>query len=237
MAVIFDFTQLLEDPIFLGSFGLAVVGWIVALAGQCASDLSLRALGADGPFSWFIIFFNMSVIVGTLAIVSSSKISQYRPALMAFFATCLVLDSQAISVFIHLDSSYQAAGAGYIFLSIVFIVWIMVLGSDNQQRSKAAAYSSSGVIIGNNVTPTMIPLSQATPSNVSQNQVVVSPNAEYAYKARALYDYTASPEDPNELNFNKDDVLDIVDNKGKWWQARRADGVIGIVPSNYLQII
>ena len=44
----------------------------------------------------------------------------------------------------------------------------------------------------------------------------------------------ASPEDPNELNFNKDDVLDIVDNKGKWWQARRADGVIGIVPSNYV---
>ena len=107
---------------------------------------------------------------------------------MAFFATCLVFDSQAVSLFIHGDSSYQAAGAGYIFLSIIFIVWIIVLGSDNQQRSKAAAYSSSGVIIGSNVTPTMIPLSQTTPSIVSQNQVVVSPNAEYAYKARALYD-------------------------------------------------
>jgi len=237
MAVIFDFTHLLEDPIFLGSFGLAIVGWIVALAGQCASNLSLRAFGVNGPFAWFIIFFNLAVIVGTLAVVSSNKTSQQRPALMAFFAACFVLDSQAVTWFIHLDSSYQAAGAGYIFLSIVFIVWIIVLGSDNQQRTKAAAYSSTGVIIGNNVTPTMIPLSQATQSSVSQNQVVVSPNAEYAYKARALYDYAASPEDPNELNFNKDDVLDIADNKGKWWQARRADGVIGIVPSNYLQII
>lgn len=237
MAVIFDFTQLLEDPIFLGSFGLAVVGWIVAFAGQCASDLSFRIIGPSGPLSWFIIFLNLFVILGTAAVVSSHRINQYRPALMAFFATCLVFDSQAVSLFIHLDSSYQAAGAGYIFLSIIFIVWITVLGSDNQQRSKAATYSSSGVIIGSNVTPTMIPLSQTTPSIVSQNQVVVSPNAEYAYKARALYDYTASPEDPNELNFNKDDVLDIVDNKGKWWQARRADGVIGIVPSNYLQII
>jgi len=59
----------------------------------------------------------------------------------------------------------------------------------------------------------------------------------YAYRARALYAYTASPDDPNEISFGKGEILDIVDNAGKWWQAKKADGATGIAPSNYLQII
>ncbi|KAF7965042.1 hypothetical protein HWV62_843 [Athelia sp. TMB] len=59
----------------------------------------------------------------------------------------------------------------------------------------------------------------------------------YSYTAKALYAYTASPDDPNEISFTKGEVLDIVDKQGKWWQAKKADGTIGIAPSNYLQII
>ncbi|KAJ7271489.1 hypothetical protein C8J57DRAFT_1064751 [Mycena rebaudengoi] len=49
--------------------------------------------------------------------------------------------------------------------------------------------------------------------------------------------HTASPEDPTEMSFKKGDILDIEDRQGKWWEAKRADGTVGIVPSNYLQII
>ena len=45
-----------------------------------------------------------------------------------------------------------------------------------------------------------------------------------------------SPEDPNELSFEKDEVLDILDKRGNWWQARKSDGTTGIVPSNYVSI-
>ncbi|THV06611.1 hypothetical protein K435DRAFT_711473 [Dendrothele bispora CBS 962.96] len=59
----------------------------------------------------------------------------------------------------------------------------------------------------------------------------------YSYKAKALYAYTASPDDPSEISFTKGEILDIVDKQGKWWQAKKSDGAIGIAPSNYLQII
>ena len=38
---------------------------------------------------------------------------------------------------------------------------------------------------------------------------------------------TASTDDPNEISFNKNEVLEILDKNGKWWQARKQDGTVG----------
>ncbi len=42
---------------------------------------------------------------------------------------------------------------------------------------------------------------------------------------------TASADDPNEISFAKGEILEILDKNGKWWQARKQDGMVG---STYL---
>ncbi|KAI8338025.1 hypothetical protein BC941DRAFT_424386 [Chlamydoabsidia padenii] len=55
----------------------------------------------------------------------------------------------------------------------------------------------------------------------------------YTERVEALHDYHANPEDPSELSFERGDILEIQDRRGNWWQARKADGSTGIIPSNY----
>ncbi|KAH9172529.1 hypothetical protein EDB89DRAFT_1851080, partial [Lactarius sanguifluus] len=57
------------------------------------------------------------------------------------------------------------------------------------------------------------------------------------YKATALYAYTASPDSPSDISFSKDEILDIIEMDGDWWQVRKEDGTLGIAPSNHLQLI
>ncbi|KAH7338938.1 hypothetical protein B0J17DRAFT_659205 [Rhizoctonia solani] len=101
-------------------------------------------------------------------------------------------------------------------------------GEDSQHR----AASPSTPLMSNAVPP-----GAAAAGGPGNDPERGGPTGNYAYKARALYAYTASPDDPAEISFAKGETLDIMDNNGKWWQARKEDGTTGIVPSNYLQLI
>lgn len=50
------------------------------------------------------------------------------------------------------------------------------------------------------------------------------------FKMKASFSYSASPDDPNEISFVKGEILTILDNSGKWFNAQKMDGSEGIVP-------
>ncbi|EIW86941.1 hypothetical protein CONPUDRAFT_161570 [Coniophora puteana RWD-64-598 SS2] len=99
------------------------------------------------------------------------------------------------------------------------------LGAENNmgQASPLMGAGAAGLGAGGGMSP-------PAPETAQQPEFV-------SHKAKALYAYTASPDDPNEISFTKGEIMDIVDKQGKWWQAKKADGTVGIAPSNYLQII
>jgi len=256
-AAMVDVGLIIGNPFFLATLGLAVIGWIITFAGAAA------ALTRGLP--WFLIFYELFLIIGIAVAITTDSIRYYRLVIVAFLAASVpglygLIDGHINSIF----SSYQAFAAGSIFLSIVTFIWIFAFGSEegslisntinsftvNKSTTTTARDSihPNGGFTNHAPVGPVGPVGLIGPGNIQmmpspapdlQNSttVVVSPNADYAYSAKALYEYQANPDDPNELSFSKGEVLDIVDNKGKWWQARKTDGTIGIAPSNYLQII
>lgn len=109
----------------------------------------------------------------------------------------------------------------------------MGMGRPSQENARSiGAGTGGGRSIGEDAqraaSPSTPLMSNAVPPGGGGAAVGNDPEAgHYAYKARALYGYTASPDDPAEISFAKGEVLDIVDNNGKWWQARKEDGTTG----------
>ncbi|CAG8671868.1 20486_t:CDS:2 [Cetraspora pellucida] len=219
----FDLGLIVGNPFYLATLGLAAVGWIVEFAGAAASQIK--------GVLWFYIIYELFLITGIV--------------IVTFLGISIIFHIPIIDNFIGLSfSAFQAFAAGALFVTIVSFVWVIAFGAEDGSLvgDTISSWSINKPANPRNVHPDVgfPPGVQLNPGQIQmttmQDQVVVSPNADYAYKAKALYDYQASLEDQTELSFIKGEILDIVDNKGKWWQAKKADGTVGIAPSNYVSV-
>ncbi|XP_057301593.1 cytoplasmic protein NCK2-like [Hydractinia symbiolongicarpus] len=77
-----------------------------------------------------------------------------------------------------------------------------------------------------------------SPEYVSPSDIMPGVDTPIICKVRTLYKFASQSHE--ELSFEKDSVLEII-NKPKddpdWWQARKSNGEIGLVPRNYVEEI
>lgn len=80
------------------------------------------------------------------------------------------------------------------------------------------------------------------PSNYVQseeeNSKSTKPKKPVIHKVKTLYNF--DPENPEELKFKKDEILEVIDkpeDDPDWWKARKKDGSTGLVPRNYIVIV
>lgn len=59
----------------------------------------------------------------------------------------------------------------------------------------------------------------------------------FMYTAKAIYSYDADENDQYEISFDQGEILRVTDIEGRWWKAKRSNGEIGIIPSNYVELI
>ncbi|KAI8890764.1 hypothetical protein K501DRAFT_236440 [Backusella circina FSU 941] len=249
-----------SDNLFLlATVVLSFVAWVIAFGGACA----MRRYLSGGAwwivvYELFLllghgyVFITNSYAHYRLVILSFLVASI---SMLTFQIDSAVASSGVLK-------AAGALAAGYIILIIIQFLWIIVLGSDpqselgkfgpahpsnlvgvigtqqhQQQPHQQPQYEMTAdkTIVNDPIPTTNHSHEQAPvpPTEIPQTDAVGSASPEYREKVQALHAYQANPEDPNELSFDKGETLEIVDRNGNWWQARKADGTVGIIPSNY----
>ncbi|KAJ3119246.1 Transmembrane osmosensor [Nowakowskiella sp. JEL0407] len=253
-----------SDPKMLTLSILATIGWVFEFIGQCVKQAER---GGRQGIEWFNLFFFLVLLLVIVMSILNGSWQQYRLAIVVFLGVAFIQVIGELNGNI-LESTAGAGlkSTGLFFLSFAIIPWICIFGSEptsvvNQfnpnvhmpanvtlPRINLPKMGNPLTTPNRNVAP---PSAVAAPSPAPQ-QFQASPPAAASVgdmtpttpsvkSAKALYHYEANPDDPNEIGFQKGDIIEIIDHSGKWWHARKTlpDGTVvtGIVPSNYLELI
>jgi SHO1 osmosensor len=246
----FSFVNIRNTPFYMATLCVALIGALLTFIGTAI-------IGASGV-AWFTSLYTFFVIGSVTWVIGNGTLFQYRLGLLSLITVNVVLAINSINAFIYgAGASNALVGAGFIFVALTEFLWIIAIGSDDGSAIFVAL--NSRLVLPSTAYPpqtngfngqpntamahTTIQMPTPTvPSSIIASRPIspsgnTNTNTVYFYRARAKYAYTANPEDSTELSFAKDEILEIVDNKGKWWHARKADGSTGVVPSNYVEII
>ncbi|ORX35842.1 hypothetical protein BCR32DRAFT_288623 [Anaeromyces robustus] len=193
----------------------------------------------DKSWYWWIIINGLISVVIVFIIIDKDLLHGYRFALMTYLGICINWTIGALHPLLHNDNaSGNAVGVGQLLISVAYFIWILYFGCD-KDTTVGKWTNSSGILRNIQTTKNnnSYTLQNVTSENPLSEPSITTTSPPVNLRAEALFDYTANKEDPNEISFSQGEVMDILDNNGRWWQARKADGTMGIVPSNFFKVI
>lgn len=125
--------NVIGDPFALATISIAALSWLISLIGSIIGQINsdpTDKLNMFPKFVWWSIVFMFLLIPAVFIVVASDSIQTYHVALVGYMGAGLVLTSSSVNSLIYYsESARQAAGAGFILLSMVNIIWIFYFGS------------------------------------------------------------------------------------------------------------
>jgi hypothetical protein len=148
--------------------------------------------------------------------------------------------------------SIKLAIAGLVITTIILFIWLIILNIDETIVPINFFYGTSlPISIGKESTPTVdtsVPTSKqdmempTVPIKSVESDDTTTQSEDKKMRVRALFSYAKNTNDAKEISFQAGDILEVISNKGNWWQCCKLDTLGNIIeegyaPSNYLEKI
>ncbi|KAI8070750.1 hypothetical protein BC940DRAFT_295466 [Gongronella butleri] len=226
--------MIFSTKMLVALFALHAIGWLLSFIGLCA------AATRTASHSWWIVVYNGGVVAILGGVVWKKAYAMIAPLMLSLLAISIVYTTEEVAYYMEHDhqDTFYVTGAGGVIYIITNFMWLVVFGLPQSDKLTLLQNSSSAkrdeeAAIDNDDAPSKI---EASADAVDlENTVFVSPHAEFKIPVVALHAYGANPDDPNELSFEKGEILYIHEKKGSWWQAKNAKGMFGMVPCNFFE--